>query len=96
MTATMTEIGIIQDTQIKTSNENGKSAHIVWVPPGAETTAVALVLAARIEGFEIEALCGYRWIPSQNPRKLPVCQKCMEIYQQPGDNREDRNDLPPD
>ena len=33
-----------------------------------------------IMGEEIEALCGFRWIPSQDPEKYPVCQPCVEIF----------------
>jgi hypothetical protein len=26
------------------------------------------------------ALCGFVWVPSKDPKQLPVCQKCAEIY----------------
>lgn len=34
---------------------------------------------AIVLGKEIEALCGYRWIPSRDPEGLPVCEKCKAI-----------------
>lgn len=76
-----------------TSTDKPNVSHIVLEPAGDET-AHALVLRARVEGFEVEALCGFRWIPYRNPQDLDVCQKCVEIYQQPGDNRDDREELP--
>lgn len=79
---------------IATTDDPGSAAHIVFVPDELNTTAQALVLAARVEGFEVQALCGYTWIPRQNPESLPVCSRCLEIYQQPGENRDDRDELP--
>ena len=48
-------------------------AHIVKTEPGE--TATAKVLEARIYGTPIEALCGHVWVPSRDPKQLPVCQK---------------------
>ena len=31
---------------------------------------------AIIFGTEITALCGYRWIPTKDPDKYPLCQSC--------------------
>lgn len=62
-----------------TSTDKEKSAHIVKTERGH--SAQAIVLEARIYGFQVEALCGHKWIPSQNPEKLPVCQECKEIYE---------------
>ena len=53
-------------------------AHIVRTEPGED--AAAKVLEARINGTPLEALCGHVWIPSRDPRQVPVCQKCREIY----------------
>jgi Protein of unknown function (DUF3039) len=59
--------------------EEPKHAHIVKVGPGE--SAVAKVLEARIYGTPIEALCGFVWVPSRDPKQLPVCQKCQSIYE---------------
>jgi hypothetical protein len=59
--------------------EKGKHAHIVKVDPGED--AAAKVLEARIYGYPIEALCGHRWVPSKDPKQLPVCGQCKEIYE---------------
>ena len=53
-------------------------AHIVKTEPGE--SAVAKVLEARIYGTPIEALCGHVWVPSRDPKKLPLCQKCKDVY----------------
>jgi hypothetical protein len=39
------------------------------------------VLESRINGTPLEALCGHVWVPSRDPRKLPMCEKCKEIYE---------------
>ncbi|MFM7870377.1 MAG: DUF3039 domain-containing protein, partial [Actinomycetota bacterium] len=44
-------------------------------------SAAAKVLQARIEGTPLEALCGHRWIPSRDPKQLPLCEECKAIYE---------------
>ncbi len=46
----------------------------------AHYVAKATLIDAMVYGEETEALCGYRWIPSRNPDKFPVCPACQEIY----------------
>lgn len=41
-----------------------------------------MVDTARFLEVEIEALCGYKWIPKRNPEKYPVCMECMKIAEQ--------------
>ena len=55
------------------------SAHIVKTDPGEN--AAAKVLEARIYGTPLEALCGHVWVPSRDPKQLPVCEKCKGIYE---------------
>jgi len=59
------------------SGETGPEdcAHIVdQRDPGNDiTTAV-------VEGREVTALCGYRWIPYRKPEGRPVCEACVEAY----------------
>ena len=43
-------------------------------------SAVAKVTEARIYGYPVEALCGERFVPQQDPKKLPLCGICKEIY----------------
>lgn len=54
-------------------------AHIIKTDPGEN--AAAKVLEARIYGTPLEALCGHVWVPSRDPRQLPVCEKCKGIYE---------------
>ena len=53
-------------------------AHIVKTEPGE--SAAAKVLEARVYGTPIEAVCGHVWVPSRDPKQLPMCQKCKDIY----------------
>lgn len=53
-------------------------AHIVKVEPGESATAK--VVEARIYGTPVEALCGHVWIPSRDPKQLPLCEECKSIY----------------
>jgi len=54
-------------------------AHIVKTEQGE--SAAAKVLEARIYGTPIEALCGHVWVPSRDPKNLPLCQACKDIYE---------------
>jgi hypothetical protein len=53
-------------------------AHIVKTD--GDESAAAKVLQARIEGTPLEALCGHRWVPARDPKQLPLCAKCKDIY----------------
>jgi hypothetical protein len=53
-------------------------AHIVKTEPGE--AAAAKVLESRIYGTPLEALCGHVWVPSRDPKQVPLCQACKEIY----------------
>lgn len=66
------------DTDQETETGEPVVAHIVKTRRGEN--AAAKVLEARIMGTPIEALCGFVWVPSRDPRQLPVCPKCREIY----------------
>lgn len=80
MTATMTrtDAQIIDVVDTGTEFDQGQAAHIIKTQPGQVGTDA--VLEARIMGFELEALCGYKFVPHKDPKKLPVCQKCKEMY----------------
>jgi len=53
-------------------------AHIVKTEPGE--SAAAKVMEARIYCTPLEALCGHVWVPSRDPKQVPMCQNCKEIY----------------
>lgn len=89
------ESSIKVEEDYETSSSQPDSAHIVMVPTGEEDeTPQAYVMRARIEGFPIVALCGFTWVPYRSAEGLPVCQACLDVYHQDGENREDRNELP--
>ena len=67
----------ITDSDSETSEPT--SAHIVKAGPGEN--GAAIVLEARVMGTPIEALCGFVWVPSKDPKQLPVCQKCKDVYE---------------
>jgi hypothetical protein len=44
--------------------------------------AGALITAAAEAGMEVEALCGYRWVPKGHaPDNLSPCRRCVDIWQ---------------
>jgi len=75
MSDTSTRLDTERDLQTGTP----PSAHIVKVEPGE--SASAKILEARVMGTPVEALCGHVWVPSRDPKQLPVCQECMSIYE---------------
>ncbi|MCY7299075.1 MAG: DUF3039 domain-containing protein [Ilumatobacteraceae bacterium] len=77
-TAPMT-VETIPNTEEVLETGEPASAHIVKTEPGEN--AAAKVLEARIYGTPLEALCGHVWVPSRDPKQLPVCEKCKGIYE---------------
>ena len=77
MPATMTGVEVATEHVLQT----GKPlvAHIVKT--GDNESAAAKVLESRINGTPLEALCGHIWVPSRDPKQLPMCQACKEIYE---------------
>lgn len=67
---TLTQPDVSQDT-----TDPGDCAHIVDQRDPANNIAAAVV-----EGREVTALCGYRWIPYREPQGRPVCEACVEAY----------------
>lgn len=91
----MATLELVREHTYETSHSPAESAHIVMKGKGVEDqTPQAYVLRALVEGFPVEALCGYMFVPKRDPKKLPVCEPCLEIYHQPGENRDDREALP--
>jgi Protein of unknown function (DUF3039) len=80
MTITQSQPTTITEHRTEVNPETGEPivAHIVKTNPGEN--AAAKVLEARIYGSPLEALCGHKWVPSRDPGKHPVCQKCLDIY----------------
>ena len=85
MTDTLTELDFDVDIAPYEDDDNGDhKAHIVNPPknthiwqPGMEMQDVVTI--ARMNGIELVALCGYRWVPKRNPEKYDACEVCIEI-----------------
>lgn len=57
-----------EDVQLHTGTEPEKHAHII-------------LKREYLPGEPIEALCGYRWVPSRNPLDYPVCAACVAVFE---------------
>lgn len=55
------------------SNDNEPAAHIVDQRHDQDVTS------AYINGTELIALCGYRWIPTRDPHSYPLCRACVAV-----------------
>ena len=88
----------VQDTDLLTDEaietEEPTAAHIVKVKPGENAQAV--VLEARIMGIPVEALCGFTWVPSRDPKNLPLCEECKAMYGLYKDFNDNLSDTPSD
>ena len=62
-----TDTVLDERTDERTETGPPKAAHIVKTEPGE--SAVAKVTEARIYGFPVEALCGERFVPQQDPEE---------------------------
>jgi hypothetical protein len=67
------------DTEHVPQTGEPTAAHIVKTEKGEN--AAAKVLEARIYGTPLEALCGHVWVPSRDPKQLPICEDCKSIYE---------------
>lgn len=77
-TAPRTDVVLDERTEEDLEHGTPRVAHIVRTGPGE--SAVAKVTEARVFGYPVEALCGERFVPQRDPKKLPVCGACKEIY----------------
>jgi hypothetical protein len=77
-TTTLPDVDLDRRTDEDTQTGEPQMAHIVRTEPGE--SAIAKVTEARVYGFPVEALCGERFVPQRDPKKLPMCQACKEIY----------------
>ena len=82
------------DTDVITETGEPTAAHIVKTKRGEN--AAAVVLEARVMGTPIEALCGFVWVPSRDPKQLPMCEKCKSVYGMYKAFNDDLRDTPND
>ena len=76
---TTSPVETIPATDPDLETEEPAAAHIVKTEPGE--SAAAKVLEARIYGTPLEALCGHVWVPSRDPKQLPLCEACKSVYE---------------
>lgn len=67
-----------------TDSTSNTRTHIVNPPANVHIwqpgmSAQDVVDQARLNGWEVVALCEYRWVPKRNPDKYPMCDDCMRI-----------------
>lgn len=58
---------------------NPTLAHIIAPKDGKEGHVLAM--EARFNGTEVKALCGHVFVPQRDPRSVPACQECIEIFE---------------
>lgn len=67
-------------TETTQENEDPVYTHIIDRGDD-ERSANAIVLEARVLGLPVTALCGHTWVPSRDPQRHPICEKCVEMYE---------------
>lgn len=46
---------------------------------GNKIQGAAKVMQAMVNGTPVTAICGYVWVPSRDPGKHPLCDRCKAI-----------------
>lgn len=82
------------DTDEELESDDSKHSHIVERDPEGRD-AHLIVMEARVNGTPVRALCGYTWVPQQDPEKLPLCSKCNELFGLAQDIRGRKGNLTP-
>lgn len=79
----------LMDPEVRTSHGSGnKPARSHIVVGGAGKDGPTRVTEAMVFGHEVEALCGYVWVPSRDPAGLQICDECKGIANSRGGNFE--------
>lgn len=85
MTDTLLEI--VEDTELlpyEEDNDPNRKTHIINPPMNTHIwkpwlTSKDVVDIARLMGYEIVALCGYKWVPKHNPEEYDACEACIKV-----------------
>lgn len=88
----MTDMQVEEVVQEQTTTGNQKYTHIVSPPENIgifaflqevekveSPTAQDIVDFARKHVIHVKALCGYEWVPDDDPEKYDACQICMDV-----------------
>lgn len=65
---------LLRSTHIVAPSDNPSICKVLG--NGPELTAQDIVNWAREHRFEVKALCGYKWVPLNNPEKYDLCELC--------------------
>lgn len=68
----------VQTSDPELEFEEPTEAHVV--PPWGGSVAEATVM-----GTPVQALCGKTFVPTRNPYRLPVCERCKALMAEYGD-----------
>lgn len=96
----MTETTFDRSTEVNDDDQAdpGKLSHIVPPDNGPDgraiKTGIQKVMEARVNGTPVTALCGWTWVPSQDPKQFPLCHKCKEIVEGYKEDLRDPNRMP--
>lgn len=63
---------LVADTELEPTEGSGPEDF-------AHYTQADGVVDAIVEGREVVALCGYRFVPSRDPNRFPVCPPCQRL-----------------
>lgn len=69
----MTDTQILLDPEIEVEEDEPKFSHIIRSED---------LLLGYVGQRPVKTLCGILLIPTVNPKDLPICPKCHEIYKQ--------------
>jgi hypothetical protein len=88
MSVTQTEIEIVDLADMFPYEDDGdenRKAHAVrptenkHIINNDTCTGQDIVDTARMLGLEVVAACGYKWVPTHDPRDKKACDPCMKI-----------------
>lgn len=69
----------LKDARVDPATGEPVRAHIL--APDNGRSGVQLAMEARLHGTPVNALCGHVFVPQHDPRQLPDCQRCVEIFE---------------
>jgi hypothetical protein len=70
---TSTDTDTITRPELDDGGDHDKFAHYVRKSD---------IVASAVEGHEVTAICGKKWVPTKVPDGFPVCPDCKKIYDQ--------------
>lgn len=77
-----------QTSDPELEHEDPIVSHIVgpdYDDNGNKIQGAAKVMQAMVNGTPVTAICGYVWVPSRDPGKHPLCDRCKAIVARSGD-----------